>query len=229
MQKLQVDLNNKKNIPVELPNQDECSQFLANQINNLKSNGGLFYNISYSIFGGQIVSQYLKSSYYHEWDMGLKSGHAYVFGDGEDHIYNFNQQQNKELATSIIREISTEICFDLACGVRKNNNWSSFIGDELLGFESSLHIIQSRYINPKQSLMNLPKNSIIIHAAPALSSNVVARGDTLLGSQYGVFYVENKNNKSELNACSSVVNPAVQGLNIQTDFGNMKIGLFRLG
>lgn len=137
-------------------------QYVNSQINNLKKDlKGVFCNVTKSFCRGVCSTVYKKASYCWEWDWGVAQGYVYEYGDGYDHPLNQNP-----VAANLVRVISTEICSDIAYGVRSANRWIS--PDILQTKPSSLHIIQSNRINPflPKIKVNLPLDKLVIHATP---------------------------------------------------------------
>lgn len=61
--------------------------------------------------------------------------------------------------TALLANISSEICFDLAHGVRARNHWNNGLG------QSTLHILQSNCIDPfDNNIVRLPFDVPIIYA-----------------------------------------------------------------
>jgi hypothetical protein len=96
-------------------------------------------NRTYCIYDQKDIFYYNKSAYYREND-DLIDNHKYIYliGDGypENRLPNIKHDK-------IFNAISTEICLDFACGIRKNNLWKNKRG----GVPSKLHIIQSNSVN----------------------------------------------------------------------------------
>lgn len=134
----------------------------------------IFRNVTYGILNGQKMTKYKKRTYWREYDKGiLFRGWIYDFGDGKDHITLNGQQPivtNLVPRLRIIENISTEICFDLAHGVRRSNNWVS--ANNYVAVQSVLHLIQSNCINPidvsNGNITQLPKDKLIVHADPEI-------------------------------------------------------------
>ncbi|MDR2646003.1 MAG: hypothetical protein LBC04_02405 [Holosporaceae bacterium] len=102
---------------------------------------------------------YDKSTYCWESNEALKGlapfagqSHIYHIGDGQDHKFiNVFFPKMKEL---LLKSISSEICYDLSCGVRHANNW---VNDTV---KTKLHIFAS---NTTQASENneFPLDSIV--------------------------------------------------------------------
>jgi len=122
---------------------------------------GIFKNITYGIYNGEITTSYQKRSYFAEWDAGIMQKFIYAFGSGKDVSHN-------KIGNKLIQNISTEICFDLCKGVRRSNNWKNNNG--IFAKQSILHLLQSNSINPfcetppNDNKNRLPKDTIIVHA-----------------------------------------------------------------
>lgn len=149
----------------------------------------IFRNVTYGILNGQKMTKYKKRSYCSEWNFGVQKNSIYDFGDGVDHIAfkmstppNFSKEFAAiSIANRMIQNISTEICFDLWHGVRQQNHWDNSPRLLLEPFnfpKPALHLIQSNWINPVESLVNndtrshdniknLPTDTLIVHADPS--------------------------------------------------------------
>lgn len=134
-------------------------RFPANYHQNADING-IFKNITYGIFDGEIATSYQKRSYCAEWNAGIATKFIYDFGSGKDIPHN-------EIGRKLIHKISTEICFDLCKGVRQSNNWKN---GAMFARQSIFHVLQSNSINPicgtppNDNKNRLPKDTIIVHA-----------------------------------------------------------------
>lgn len=119
-------------------------------------------NITYGIYKKDILSEYKKSSYFRECDYLLGNA-IYDFGDGKDRIRKGLTEDLKDIAKRLIQTISTEICYDLACGIRKNNEWKNDGGKRTV-----LHLIQSNSIDPltSEDIEKLPSDKLIVHVDP---------------------------------------------------------------
>lgn len=117
-------------------------------------------SVSWCLNGGDTLTQYKKSSYFKEWDHGLTKSHEcfYDFGTGQDETVNEN-----EISRRLLETVSTEICFDLNLGVRRNHEQS------LRGSTQKLHIIQSNTIDIMRdyNMNNLLDNILVVQADPA--------------------------------------------------------------
>ncbi|MBE6447615.1 MAG: hypothetical protein E7015_04010 [Alphaproteobacteria bacterium] len=101
----------------------------------------------------------MKSTYFQESDSDLVDTSKncwYLFGDGDDHLVCDN-----ELSQFLLANMSFEICFDLANGIRKKQNKNSKL----------LHILQSNWIDSTdyQNQTNLVDNRLIIHVDPVVT------------------------------------------------------------
>ena len=76
-------------------------------------------NISRSYFHGHELTQYLKSTYQQEDDIGLRNGMFYMFGNGYDAKVSVVAE---ETANVLLDNLATEICYDLELGIRKKMN-----------------------------------------------------------------------------------------------------------
>jgi hypothetical protein len=95
-------------------------------------------NRTYCVYKEKDIFHYNKSAYFKENDTLIGRGHIYNLGDGYPATTAALDEQSKK----IFNTISTEICLDFACGIRKNNNWKNERGKDA----SKLHIIQSNSV-----------------------------------------------------------------------------------
>lgn len=122
---------------------------------------GILRNETLVINNGNILARYKKRSYYNEHNPSIQNGYIYDFGDGCDYGSN-----------SLINHITTEICFDLFNGVRQINQWNNSNCYQYTDCSippmstSSLHIIQSNWININNLISNLPRDKLIVHVDP---------------------------------------------------------------
>lgn len=141
---------------------DEYRQYLDNLDLSIKQN--VLFNRSYIFFMGNTIARYNKSTYCFESDNLLISNtntvkqNAYVYniGDGKDHEIS---EQYKLFSKSVIHTISSEICYDLTLGIRKENGWKN---DEK---ESKLHIYTSNTSLQNKS-PNFPTNKVVACVDP---------------------------------------------------------------
>lgn len=145
--------------------------FCNEKINTIFSDGqdhdcNYLLNETYAIWNGASVAQYKKSSYCMESDNDINNGSIYEFGNGlTKKIGDSNPVQNM-----LINNIIIEICYDLFCGIRKDNQWKH---DGAMHNPNNIHVIQSNTINPYNSVVphdninRLPLNTGIIHSDPA--------------------------------------------------------------
>ena len=156
-------------------------------------------NITISIFDGRLITEYKKSSYFREADDFIEINKIkpffrpieinryagiYDFGDGSDKISSSFAQPNIQRGSNIdvttlrdvlLKNISTEICFDLAQKVRNSNGWSNTDDSQ-----AQLHILQSNSIDPigrtyeNENLNNLPRNRLILHSDAAFDTDAYA-------------------------------------------------------
>lgn len=103
------------------------------------SDAKFLVNRTYCIYKGSDRFFYNKSSYYRENDLSIQNGYIYDLGDGYPTFPDLLIFDDVE---RIFNTISTEICLDFVCGIRKNNNWKS----KRDGVSSKLHIIQSNSV-----------------------------------------------------------------------------------
>lgn len=148
------DFNDCRNIIVAIPNTVDAV------------NHSYLINETYSINNGVLLTKYKKASYFHEADTQLSNGALYEFGNGRDEKIS---GVAGHLYAAILDNITTEICFDLCRGIRKENGWRNY---KLGGQDSLLHIVQSNTIDPfdddvsNNNINMLPLNKCVIHADP---------------------------------------------------------------
>jgi len=141
------------------------------------------YNKTICIHDGQILLEYLKSTYFQESDADFANESKncwYLFGDG-----NITKcVPSSELATFLGDNVSLEICFDLANGIAMKHN----IG-------SSIHILQSNWIDPTNYLnqTKLLKDRLIIHCDTTVTNNkdnveLCKSGNILFRSEFDMKY-----------------------------------------
>lgn len=114
-------------------------------------------NETYGINAGSIVTTYRKATYWNESNDTIATGALYDFGTGLDQTVGVNDTLSKAMRTNI----STEICFDLANGIRSKNHWDNGLG------QSRLHLLQSNCIDPfdtSGNINNLPIDVPIIYS-----------------------------------------------------------------
>lgn len=147
--------------------------------NNVK---GIFRNITFAINNGKTITEYKKRTYCREWDFGIANNYIYDFGDGYDYACTYDIYGENINGSNTLRNITTEICFDLAKGVRKENSWTN--GPDMTA--STLHIIQSNIINVDENVTkeNLPRNKLIVHVDPSYGKG-------------NLFYITQDGNKHE--------------------------------
>jgi hypothetical protein len=143
----------------------------------------IFLEISLMVYNGNILTKYKKRSYFNECNASITGRGIYDFGDGFDHVNQNLTGINIAIANNMAHNISTEICFDLAKGVRVGNNWTNTPPLVVHFRQSTLHLIQSNMIIPTAygNLNRLPADQMIIHADP--------RDPSAAGQN--VFYVNN--------------------------------------
>jgi hypothetical protein len=123
-------------------------------------------NETCSINNNRVLTKYKKASYFHEADSYIAAGELCDLGGGCDEGV---AGAAGALQTVLLNNISTEICFDLACGVRSINGWSNYHDGAR---KSQLHLIQSNFINPFEEVVpndninRLPLYTGIVHADP---------------------------------------------------------------
>lgn len=136
-------------------------------------------NETYGISRGNILTTYKKRSYFREADFDImNNNYIYDFGTGFDQAsYNGANVQLRKLRDTLLKYIRTEICMDLACGVRHSNGWSN------LNKDVGLLVLQSNRIDPlgmflpSNNINHLPKNSSehninILYTDPIYSSRI---------------------------------------------------------
>ena len=129
-----------------------------------KKNHTYLLNKSDILWDKKTVCYYKKSSYFREHDNSLKNGFVYDVGDGKDHKYSKLSEEQNSIANVILKNISSEICFDLASGVRQENSWRN--SDS----QSKIHILVSNCIFSELNHHFLPPSSILIaHVDPFLN------------------------------------------------------------
>lgn len=108
---------------------------------------GTFKNESMIFFNGKLLTTYDKATYFKEQDKLLKE-YLYKFGNGSDKIVD---QKNSE-ADVVHKYVSTQICRDLAAGIRATDDGAQ-----------RFHILQSNTIKFDGS--TIPKGvEYLIHA-----------------------------------------------------------------
>lgn len=151
---------------ISYPNKDTFSinDFYSNpSIKTIASatstlNAKFLANRTYCIYQGMARFFYNKSSYYRENDISIKNGYIYDLGDGYPTFLDLLILDDVE---KIFNTISTEICLDFVCGIRKNNNWKS----KRDGVPSKLHIIQSNSVETWLSRQeNYPFNIPVLYS-----------------------------------------------------------------
>lgn len=153
---------------MNIQNQTWCVQDCRNEIVNRRqvaANGVMhkqkfLVNETYGINRGEIVTKYKKATYWNESNDTVSQGVLYDFGVGTD----TRTVDQSTISDALTDNISTEICYDLAQGVRQNNNWSN-------GVQSSkMHILQSNSVDPfcgtwpNDNINRLPLDVPIIYA-----------------------------------------------------------------
>jgi hypothetical protein len=123
-------------------------------------------NESICIHNGNVLTKYLKSTYFQEADNDLIDTSKecwYLFGNGVD-----SRVTNNELSKFLHSNVSFEICFDLANGIRIASRNTS-----------KLHIIQSNWIDATeyQNQNNLQINKLIIHVDPIATLDNVNKNE----------------------------------------------------
>lgn len=123
-------------------------------------------NKSVCINNDVTLIEYLKSTYFQESDNDLidtSKNCWYLFGNGKDHCITANA-----LSKFLLKNMSFEICFDLANGIRKKKNKAS-----------KLHILQSNWIDSTgyQNQNNLVENKLIIHVDPIVTLDNVKHNE----------------------------------------------------
>ncbi|MDR0571254.1 MAG: hypothetical protein LBG48_00215 [Rickettsiales bacterium] len=158
--------------------------------------GFVVMNITLSIFKGKLLTEYKKSSYYNEANSFMKLqkikpwfraavinryAGIYDFGDGSDKIISSFTQPTSDNWTDdhtaiqnvLLKNVSTEICYDLRRKVRNSNGWSNTDNDQAL-----LHLLQSNSIDPigityeNDNINNLPKERLILHSDAAFNAKI---------------------------------------------------------
>lgn len=110
-------------------------------------------NATQSIYDEQILTEYLKTAYFYEnnGEIGITTYNGlgtaiFGFGDGHDIalpiLATTNQKKYSEVQDALLKNISVEICYDLANGVRHSNGWNN------KDTQSHFLILQSNIIDP---------------------------------------------------------------------------------
>jgi hypothetical protein len=108
---------------------------------------GKFQNTSMIFFNGNLLTSYNKSTYADEYD-DLLYDHLYEFGEGKDN----SVEENSPAAGIVFNNISTQICRDLAVGIRTSDT----------GLQK-IHILESNTIPFNGA--SIPSNvKYVIHA-----------------------------------------------------------------
>jgi hypothetical protein len=142
----------------------DCGDILRGNVNNDNNfyNQEFLVNETYGVHNGRIVTKYKKKSYFNESNDTIRAGAIYDYGAGRDIAL---RGSSLAVRTALLSNISTEICFDLAHGIRSRNNWDNGAG------QSALHILQSNCIDPfyTDNIGNLPADVPIIYADSCLN------------------------------------------------------------
>lgn len=130
----------------------------------------VFRNTSKLFYSSELLSEYIKSSYFLEGETALNDGYAYLFGT------RWNKKTSKSLlADSMLQKVTNQICRDLVCGVRFGQKEPKI----------PVHIIQSNTLDIRQYIFNATKiddsipgrPNIIVHAYPLWAEVLVAFQD----------------------------------------------------
>lgn len=167
---IQKTIDSIKNESMQID--DSCILRFLQKIANARSSTDASFNItplinkSLCIHNGVTLMEYMKSTYFQESDNDLidtSKNCWYFFGNGEDRLV-----RNNKLSQFLLRNISFEICFDLANGIRKKQKK-----------DSKLHILQSNWIDSTdyQNQNNLVENKLIIHVDPTVTLDNVRRNE----------------------------------------------------
>jgi hypothetical protein len=124
----------------------------------------MLYNRSIVSYNDLDINYYDKSSYWGQSNDALVGSnifqnkrHIYYIGDEQDH--SFFEKNYPELSKLLIKNISSEVCYDLTCGIRKNNNWNNGAGT------TKLHIfISNTFITDSNARKMFPNNIITVCA-----------------------------------------------------------------
>jgi hypothetical protein len=144
----------------KLFNWDEKEKDYDWYIKQLNTNGvtlKTLENVSFTFLKGTPLIRYNKSSYQMENDDDLKKRVFYIFGNREDTVI---QQESDDIARLLQKRLSTEICYDLECAVRKQvNSYPKKL---------KIHIAPSNTLPFKEKhYLALPDyGKVIIHADP---------------------------------------------------------------
>jgi hypothetical protein len=155
---------------------DSKYDYSSNRINStsimlpINNPSEVIYNVTYSINNGHILTEYKKRAYFQEDDdnIGLTKAadfkkSIYCFGTGSDHGVTLVSatSSHTDVQNALLKNVSLEICFDLANGVRHTNGWNNAEQNK----QSSLLILQSNSIDPvgrtynSSNINNLPRSS----------------------------------------------------------------------
>ena len=154
--------------------------FLASYINNLshlvttnKRKLSYLTNESDILWDKKPVCYYKKSSYFHESDKSLIGDFIYDVGDGRDCQHPGLPREHSSVADITLKNLSSEICFDLCTGVRQENNWRNVTDADS---KSKIHILVSNWVSLYNNFKFLPPHSsLIVHVDPILlNENVFA-------------------------------------------------------
>jgi hypothetical protein len=170
-----VDKYNNWHMAMETPDVllIDCKSNLNVPKNNTKNDVLYLKNETFGINNGHILTGYKKATYFKESDDTIRSGDAgtykyaiYDFGTGQDKIIT-----NSQLSEALVRNVTTEICFDLANGIRCTSStpWKN----KSTWPQSNIHIIQSNCIDPTEydNCSFLPQNELIIYVDRLMSQN----------------------------------------------------------
>ena len=137
-------------------------------INNFVVPQPMLYNrstMSYYDLGHVVdMTHYDKASYCSQLDqLILLWGGIYYIGDGRDHIFPGNTFPH--LSNLLIENVSSEICYDLACGVRRANGWIN--GNGLARTRLHIFVSNTFLVNPWMlNNMFSPLDTIVACADP---------------------------------------------------------------
>ena len=138
-----------------------------------KYNQSYLLNKSDILWNKMSVCYYKKSSYFRESDKSLMNEFIYDIGDSKDHKYKNLAKIYDSIADVILKNLSTEICFDLCSGVRQENNWNNTNNSD---DKSKIHVLVSNWVSLYNNFKFLPPHSsLIVHVDPILlNENIFA-------------------------------------------------------
>lgn len=113
-------------------------------------------NVTFYITKGCPIMRYNKSTYFDEIDISERQPFVYNLGCGFDFLCEGISSFYKQQAELLRRNLSTEICRDVVCGIRKGDKFHR------------LHIVQSNSVSLGNYENNLPLCKFVIQADPQI-------------------------------------------------------------